>query len=235
MVFAVITMMAEHFWTDGYNMQGTPSSRSKSLKDQIGKVRVYGDDIICPSTQALAVAELLEAFGLRVNQHKSFWRGFFRESCGKEYFKGLDVTHVKVRSVLPDRQQSEAERASALVKTSALRNHLYEYGYWQTCSWLDSIVEGFIPYPAVGADSPAIGRLSSLGYEAQRWDDDLQLPLVKAAVVNVKSPSSPLDGTGALMKCLVKQSEFPNPDSEHLLRAGRPSVLRIKLRWVRSY
>jgi len=234
MVFLIITMMGSY---NSYrsNLHDTPMSRRNFVKGHVDQVRTYGDDIIAPSKYAQAISDLLEVFGLKVNRAKSFWTGRFRESCGKEYFRGFDVTHVKVRSILPARSQRASELATTLVKTSALRNHLFEYGYWRTCQKLDSMISGFIPYPAVGSDSPAIGRLSSLGYQADRWDNDLQLPMVRAAVVNVKSPGSYLDGYGALMKCLVKQSELPNPDSEHLLRAGRPSALQLKQRWVRSY
>lgn len=233
LIFATIVMMAG--WLrqpEEFRGSSTQQSRKAVIRRLDGKVRVYGDDIICPSSHALSVVQTLEAFGLKVNKSKSFWNGNFRESCGKEYFRGHDVTHVKVRGLLPTQQMSETERATSLVKTSALRNHLFEYGYWRTCQWLDELMEGFMPYPAVGPDSPAIGRLSSLGYQVERWDFDLQIPLVKAFVVNVKSPVSPLDDSGALMKCLTTGL---NPDPEHLLRAGRPSSLRIKKRWVRAY
>jgi hypothetical protein len=235
MVFCIITMMGVYRGFVEGKGNAQPISRRKVISTFRGSVRTYGDDIIAPSKYAQAVADMLEAFGLKVNPSKSFWTGRFRESCGKEYFNGQDVTHVKARAVLPSRQQPIAERAESLVKTSALRNHLFRYGYWSTCRKLDQLMEGFIPYPAVGVDSPAIGRHSSLGYETQRIDDDLQIPMVRAFVVNVDSPSSKLDGYGALMKCIGNESEFCNPDPMHLQRAGRPSALRIKQRWTRAY
>jgi len=235
LVFATITMMACY---KAHLEMVEPSSQLRPhdfAMEYAGSVRTYGDDIIVPSRFARAVVDELEFFGMKVNHAKSFWTGRFRESCGKEYFSGHDVTYVKVRAVLPSRQQLEAERIISIVKTSALRNHLFEYGYWRTCQQLDLLLEEFIPYPAVGPDSPAIGRLSSLGYQADRWDDNLYLPLVKGVTVRVKSPVSQLDGSGALMKYFAKDSELPNPDSEHLFRAGRPPRLRLKRGWLRSY
>jgi hypothetical protein len=235
LVFATISMMACYEEFKGDLEPGSPYHRRNFIMKYIGSVRTYGDDIIVPTRFARAVADKLESYGMKVNHAKSFWTGRFRESCGKEYFQGEDVTYIKAKAVLPSRQQHEAERVISIVKTSALRNHLFEYGYWRTCQKLDQLLEGFIPYPAVGPDSPAIGRLSSLGYETQRENRDLFLPLIRGVKVHAKPPISQLDGSGALMKYFAMDSELPNPDSEHLFRAGRPPRLYIKEGWLRAY
>jgi hypothetical protein len=46
-----------------------------------GSVRVYGDDIIVPTDYVRSVIEVLESLGFKVNSHKSYWNGKFRESC----------------------------------------------------------------------------------------------------------------------------------------------------------
>lgn len=53
---------------------------------------VYGDDIIVPVEWYDTLVEYLSALGFIVNKDKSFSTGFFRESCGKEYFHGKDVS-----------------------------------------------------------------------------------------------------------------------------------------------
>lgn len=55
-------------------------------------ISVYGDDIIVPVDCVGLVMHLLEVSGFKVNPEKSFWAGPFRESCGKHYFAGRDVT-----------------------------------------------------------------------------------------------------------------------------------------------
>jgi len=55
-------------------------------------VAVFGDDIILPSTEAGRLIELLGSIGFSTNKEKSFISGPFRESCGKHYFRGRDVT-----------------------------------------------------------------------------------------------------------------------------------------------
>jgi len=57
-----------------------------------GPVTVYGDDIICPSSCAPLLLEVLEAVGHKPNKSKTFIEGPFRESCGKHYHNGFDVT-----------------------------------------------------------------------------------------------------------------------------------------------
>jgi hypothetical protein len=73
----------------------------QDIKSFKGQVRVYGDDIIIPVRFADSVIAHLEAFGFKVNANKSFWTGKFRESCGKEYYNGTDVSIVRVRRVFP--------------------------------------------------------------------------------------------------------------------------------------
>lgn len=52
---------------------------------------VYGDDIIVPSA-AYPLLELILAFcGFTVNADKSFVKGPFRESCGGDFFLGIDI------------------------------------------------------------------------------------------------------------------------------------------------
>lgn len=62
------------------------------------RVSVFGDDIIVPRSIVEPVLGLLLYCGFKTNEEKSFWNGPFRESCGKHYFRGTDVTPFYVRS-----------------------------------------------------------------------------------------------------------------------------------------
>jgi hypothetical protein len=59
---------------------------------------VYGDDIICRTETVPLLTEVLATCGFSVNVDKTFSDGPFRESCGKHYFQGVDVTPVYVRT-----------------------------------------------------------------------------------------------------------------------------------------
>lgn len=192
----------------------------------VGQVRVYGDDIIVPVYLVSTVIRWLEKMNLVVNKSKSFWTGRFRESCGKEYYDGHDVSIVKIRHMLPGARQ----HATQLISAVETRNQFYKAGFWRTAAFLDYKLERLIPFPYCTESSEALGRFSFVGYESPGKEDlHLQKPLIKAAVAVSSSPSDYIDGEDALLKCLI--TGF-NPDEHHLRRAGRPRHVYIKTRWV---
>jgi hypothetical protein len=205
----------------------------KDVSSFYGSVRVYGDDIIVPVEYVESVVETLQRFGAVVNTNKSFWTGKFRESCGEEFYAGYPVGVARVRKDFPT-QLTDGEELSATV---ALRNQLFELGgYDATVEWLDSIVSRILPrYPFVTRDSGALGRWSHDGsYTVNRMDRYLQTPLVKAYVRIPRVPKNEIDGYPALLKVLLKRGIAPIEDPRHLSHSGRPSVVDIKLRYVRA-
>jgi len=205
----------------------TPVTR-ELIKEFRGRVRVYGDDIIVPVEYVHSVVHELQDFGLVVNMNKSFWTGKFRESCGREYYDGSDVSIVRCRRMLP----SQRRDVLALVSLCSLRNQLYWAGLWRTCAYIDEEIRKFIPFPIVEATSPGMGRHSVLSPEGEKECPDLQKPLVRAAVVSGQAPLNSLEGPGALLKYFLKRGEQPFADGNHLERSGRPQAVYIKLRWV---
>ncbi len=205
--------------------------RRKDITSLSRFVRVYGDDIIVPVEYTQSVIEWLSLFGAKVNSHKSFWNGKFRESCGKEYFNGEDVSVVKVRSMLPTSRQHVPE----LESTVALRNLMYKAGLWRSAAYLDGIIGDLIPFPVVGDTASVLGRFSFLGYQTERVGGPYQLPLVRGAKVVRSLPVSKIDDYSALMKFFHKNGELPIFDGKHLERAGRPVSANIRTGWFPSY
>jgi hypothetical protein len=60
-------------------------------------VHAYGDDFIVPQRYAGQVIEALEYLGFKVNGEKSFLAGSFFESCGADFFQGVDVRPFYLR------------------------------------------------------------------------------------------------------------------------------------------
>lgn len=56
-----------------------------------GIVSVYGDDLIVPQQCFDTLSSVLASFGFSVNKAKSFKDGYFRESCGGDFWNGEDV------------------------------------------------------------------------------------------------------------------------------------------------
>jgi hypothetical protein len=197
-----------------------------------GKVRVYGDDLIVPVDYVESIVHVLTHFGAKVNMSKSFWTGKFRESCGKEYYDGQDVSIVRVRREFPT-QWKDAARVMSIV---SLRNQLYMAGYWGTCKWLDEEIRKVIRhFPVVSPSSRVHGRWSYLGYETQKDHPTLHHPLVKGYVEVSRSPINTLDGLDALLKFFLERGEEPIFNEDHLERSGRPAVVDIKPRWAAPF
>jgi len=210
----------------------TRFTKERDLTRFLGEARVYGDDIIVPTDTVHSVVHALESFGARVGMAKSFWIGRFRESCGKEYYDGYDVSIVKVRNVFP----TTRKHATEVISMVSLRNQLYKAGYWETVKWLDARIIRLIKhFPFVADTSSVLGRTSFLGYETQKMCEHLHSPLVKGYVVSSRLPKDPLDGPDALLKCFLKRGRQPSVDRNHLERAGRPRRVDIKPRWASPF
>lgn len=63
---------------------------------------VFGDDIIVKTEAYDSVIRLLSILGFEVNETKSFNIGPFRESCGEDYFKGVNIRGVYISSLETD-------------------------------------------------------------------------------------------------------------------------------------
>jgi len=220
-----------------------------------GKVRIFGDDIIVPEDTTVDVMETLRTFGFVVSPHKSFWTGKFRESCGKEYYAGHDVSVVRVRKLavlkdgsfaLPNSRRFARETESFV----QLRNRFYLSGLWTTAAWLDRKIGTLLGghYPTVEVQesghwndqtsrSQLLGRWSVLPKRvssSQDWriNPDLHSLDVRGWVTSHQIPSSKVSGVGALQKVLSPDRREPFEDVEHLERAGRPQSTHITLRWM---
>nr|UJQ84995.1 MAG: hypothetical protein 3 [Leviviridae sp.] len=199
-----------------------------------GQVRVYGDDIIVPIDCVQRVIEYLEAFGLKVNTHKSFWNGKFRESCGGDFYDGEWVTPIRLRKELP-RSLADANEVVGLV---AFRNLLYSEGFWTTAGYLDDHLDRLLRgrWKIVEETSAGLGRHSvCFPYMVEYQDGKLQQPMIHGAVAKYTIPESKLDGFGALQKYHLKRGVIPSQDERHLARAGRAVAVRIKLQGTRPY
>lgn len=239
LVFATVVFM-------GIDRASSKPLTARSISDLADQVRVYGDDIIVPVDFVHAVVAELETFGFLVNSDKSFWTGSFRESCGKEFYDGHDVSVAKVRNLIPTHQPIagkrrlrgaaatlHAERVASLV---SFRNQMFHLSYFDTVDYLDSLIEKIIPFPWVkweldkdgnpSSSSSLLGRHGfGLPSQEYRHDSHIHVPLVKGCVVASNPPASLLDGVGALMKFFLKRGEEPFADGRHLQHADRKSVV----------
>jgi len=223
MVFATICLM------------GCAAARAVSLdphfiKKMRGKVRVYGDDIIVPVDCAITVKSFLESFGYQVNSSKSFWTGKFRESCGKEYYDGVDVSIVRVRREFPQYRMDVDE----LVSTVELHNHFYEAGWFSTAEHIKQAIKNCkVPEIPYGVSS-VIGFWDYSPSLKVKWHPTLHKPLIKALQKDSYQPPNGVDGVLALMKFFVERGLVDPLPQRAYERSGRARNARIKTGWYEA-
>lgn len=100
---------------------------------------VFGDDMIVPAHTAQHAIQVLTLFGFIVNDNKTFIEGPFRESCGGDYWLGVDVTSVALKGA---KEIGNPRSAAIYVEGQALfdlHNSLLKWGIPFSC--LDNIRE----------------------------------------------------------------------------------------------
>lgn len=156
------------------------------------RVYVYGDDVVVPREWYDFAIEGLTLANLRVNVSKSFTKGFFRESCGGDYYCGQDVTPVRLRLSscglgTPDLYRdlrirfSKKNHANAVVQLNRHSRELWKNGLTNLARYYYSRLEYSIgPLPMVSYDSPVLGVYNPLTTEIPVREDYgyVQVPVV---------------------------------------------------------
>lgn len=105
---------------------------SKAVIETLGEssheMCVYGDDIIVPVTCCDLLFKVILEAGFIPNPKKTFSSGPFRESCGKHYFQGHDVTPLYIRKDV--RTQERKLWLANGIKRLAYRMAGFEYGLY---------------------------------------------------------------------------------------------------------
>lgn len=109
------------------------------------RVCVFGDDIIVPTYANSVLCNILHAVGFVVNQKKSFATGSFRESCGADYLRGIDIRPSYVKDSL------------ALFDIFRLHNQYVRRGDDEGAAYLLSLVPQ--PFRRFGPDGYGDGHL----------------------------------------------------------------------------
>jgi hypothetical protein len=90
------------------------SMESEDVAPQPGvNVFVFGDDILVPTETATTVLSVLRFLGFTPNRKKSFLSGSFRESCGGDFFDGVDVRPYFLKE-FPDEPQKLIAMANGI-------------------------------------------------------------------------------------------------------------------------
>jgi hypothetical protein len=205
------------------------------------RIRVYGDDIIIQTKYAHQCVTWLHEAGLKVNLKKSFLQGNFKESCGVDAFKGVNVTPLYVRH-RPDQISTKPE---FIAHYTALSNQAWLQGLYSFATWLKDDVEERLRkrLPLVHSQSGLLGwhtRQESM--DAHRWCSKTHQLLTKSFALKPLKRRDRLDGYAALLKYFHVPSkdveldlnplDIPIRDLDHLENSLIRFRSRIVSRWV---
>lgn len=104
----------------------------------LGPIAVYGDDIIVPSTAFSLVSSVLESVGFSVNKKKSFADGPFRESCGADWFNGINVRPYFIKEN-PQNVASLISISNGIRRSSNRANHGYGSHRCFAAAWFTAV------------------------------------------------------------------------------------------------
>ena len=194
-------------------------------------VRVFGDDIIIDSRYAQHCVAWLELVGLKVNKSKSFLSGNFKESCGVEAFRGVDITPLYLRH-RPDTSSVDPSTIAGLVATS---NQAWLRGLYKFSTSLAQEVESRIGtrLPLVGQESGVLGWHSRTdAMTAHKWCRRTHQLLTRSLAQVPLKRRDQLSGYAALLKFF--HVPLLGRAKDHLSRSQIRYKSRIVPRWVPS-
>lgn len=107
--------------------------------EEWGDVHIHGDDLIMPAAYASLMIEPLSELGVMVNLDKSYLAGNFYESCGADYFKGVNVRPFFLRDIPVEEEGDSISFQSTQIPYSlralnALRLYAWRRGEHNFCS-----------------------------------------------------------------------------------------------------
>lgn len=173
-------------------------------------ILVYGDDVIVPTAQAAKAMEQLESFGLKVNRDKSCIKGFFRESCGVDAFKGRNVTPVRIRTVW-----SSTPSPGSYSSWVAYANSFYDRKCFNVYNYIVEkliAVYGSIPGEELHLAAPSL-RETPVQQRPLKSRTNYFLQKKQYRVWDVKSPSviQVIDGWSMLLRYFTEAQRAPLP------------------------
>lgn len=119
-------------------------------------VFVYGDDLICFLEDHEVLQTYLPKVKLMFNASKCCTGKFFRESCGCDAYKGVDITPTKIRTVWNHRGSPES-----ILSFCSYQNSFYEKGYHVTSEFLRHRISDIVKVPYKSdASQPYMGLMS---------------------------------------------------------------------------
>ena len=128
--------------------------------------RVYGDDVIVRTEWYSHYRRAMRKIGLVINHDKTYEKSNFRESCGGDFYNGVDVTPVRLKlsnANLPTSREITRtlyiESDNGILQLERHARELVRAGMHRTSELIYESLEASLgKLPTVSGDSPILGR-----------------------------------------------------------------------------
>lgn len=215
-VFCMIGLAAILF-TEGCRQ---PSLRAlKTCKD---KLRIFGDDIIVTSKAWDNMNRVLTLLLFKVNYRKTFSKGNFRESCGVDAFKGVNITPVRVNATF------ESDSPESVLSSIELSNHFHVNGLWKAAQYVKETIDpsNILAIRRIGSGSVGFDSFCGASIGENRYDDNTNQFMAKTLVFNSKTDVNATDG----MSCFIQwATEQPSKEGSWSSGSRTPRQLKMRL------
>jgi hypothetical protein len=179
---------------------------------------VYGDDIVIPTKAVGVLVRVLRLCGFTVNTRKTCLTGIYKESCGKEYLGGSDITPLYYRTPFYSGHVSPSAYGSWCGSANNALLHRLPIYRRHLISKILSVFRRSGPYFGYSPEqSPVLYSPAPTNFHVKaRWNHDYQRS--EGKFVSVKSrPRSGLatDDTLAYFCKLVELAKRPLNERPH--------------------
>lgn len=222
-VFAIIAMYSVMESTGDYTIT------TERVRELASQVRIFGDDMIVPTESYDALVSILTDVGLKVNVHKSFSKGFFRESCGMDAYQGYDVTPAYFL------QPYSASNPESLVSIIECSNNFHMKGMWNAADYLLKTVDPQVrkhlrvskrdvsqPSLSTFVDGVPNGMIS-------RWNPDLHCTEYKQLLISAREKKRRGSGEASLLQYFTEE---PDPYTPYESGQAMRAQVMVRLGWA---
>jgi len=198
----------------------------KNIMSLQEEVAVFGDDVVIPGDSRELFVDALEVLYFKVNDHKSFWTGKFRESCGVDAFDGINVTPVYWHRIYDGGPES-------LASVVECANNYYSKWLLNTSSYLASTLPVGLGVPQVAMRSGVFGLKTRCRprniYHCGRYNHGLQRAELRVRSIISKQARAQTNDDTALLQYFT---EAPGPMTNWTHGVPQRPLLKTKKRWV---
>lgn len=182
-------------------------------------VSVYGDDLIVPTAHYEQVARTLSFAGFTINEDKSFHSGPFRESCGADYYLGIQVRPLFIKESVSN-VEDLYKLANGIRRYACRRDSRHDGGARFHRAWA-SVYDRCpsdlaLPIPDGVGDggfvsswdeaAPSVRR-SGRGWSGYQFDSIVRIPVQREMKCSAAATAASLYAMG------VSPSEIRGPDT----------------------